>query len=37
MVKFVLKNKKLLCKALIEAENGRVLQEKLMPLVLEKY
>lgn len=37
MVKFVLDNDKLLCKALLEAENGQVLREKLMPLVLEKY
>ena len=37
MVKFVLSNEKLLCKALLEAENGKILREKLMPLVLEKY
>ena len=37
MVKFVLSNQNLLCKALLEAENGKVLREKLMPLVLEKY
>ena len=37
MVKFVLSNQNLLCKALLEAENGEVLREKLMPLVLEKY
>ena len=37
MVKFVLSNEKLVCKALLEAENGKVLREKLMPLVLEKY
>ena len=37
MVKFVLSNEKLLCKALLEADNGKVLREKLMPLVLEKY
>jgi hypothetical protein len=37
MVKFVLSNEKLLCKALLEAENGKVLREKLMPLVLEQY
>ncbi len=37
MSKFVLSNEKLLCKALLEAENGKVLREKLMPLVLEKY
>ena len=37
MVKFVLSNEKLLCKALLEAENGKILREKLMPLVLEKF
>ena len=37
MVKFALSNEKLLCKALVEAENGKILREKLMPLVLEKY
>ena len=37
MVKFVLSNEKLLCKALLEAENGKILREKLMPLILEKY
>ena len=37
MVKFVFSNQNLLCKALLEAENGKVLREKLMPLVLEKY
>ena len=34
MVKFVLSNQNLLCKALLEAENGEVLRETLMPLVL---
>lgn len=37
MVKFVLSNQKLLCKGLLEAENGKIFREKLMPLVLEKY
>ena len=37
MVKFVLSNQNLLCKALLEAENGKVLGGKLMPLDLEKY
>ena len=37
MVKFVLSNQNLLCKALPDAENGEELREKLMPLVLEKY
>ena len=37
MVRFVFTNQNLLCKALLEAENCKVLREKLMPLVLEKY
>ena len=37
MVKFVLSNEKLLCEAVLEAGNGKVFREKLMPLVLEKY
>ena len=37
MVKFVLSNQNLLCKALFEGENGEVMREKFMPLVLEKY
>ena len=36
MVKCALNNEKLSCKALLEAENGGVLREKLMPQVLEK-
>ena len=37
MVKFVLNNEKLSCKALLETKNDQVLRKKLMPLVLERY
>ena len=37
MVKFILDNKKLLCEAVLEAENGKLFTEGLMPLVYEKY
>ena len=37
MLNFVVDNKNLLCKALLEAENGKVFREVLMPLVLDKY
>ena len=37
MVKFILNNKKLLCEAVLEAENGKLFREGLMPLVYEKY
>ena len=34
MVKFILNNKKLLCEAVLEAENGKLFREGLMPLGL---
>jgi hypothetical protein len=37
MVKFVVDNKKLACEAIVEAENGRLFRELLMPFVYEKY
>ena len=37
MVNFVLDNKKLVCEAILEAENGKLFREVLMPLVYEKY
>lgn len=37
MLNFVVNNKNLLCKALLEAENGKIFRERLLPLVLEKY
>ena len=37
MVKFILDNKKLLCQAVLEAENGMLFREGIMPLVYEKY
>ena len=37
MVNFVLDNKNLLCKTLLEVENGKVFRDNLMPLVFEKY
>ena len=37
MVNFVLGNKNLLCKTLLEVENGKVFRDNLMPLVFEKY
>lgn len=37
MLNFVVDNKNLLCKALLEAENGKIFRERLMPLVMERY
>lgn len=36
MVNFVRDNKTLLCSAILEAENGKIFREGLMPLVFEK-
>ena len=37
MVVFILNNKKLVCEAVLEAENGKLFREGLMPPVYEKY